>query len=621
MNLLSTENISKSFGVKTLFKDLSFGIEEGQKTALIALNGAGKTTLLKMLTGRDTPDNGRIVLRNQLTVGYLEQNPQFDENLSVLESIFQADHPNLRIIKAYEAALEDSETDSSEEHQKTLAETMEAMEHEKLWDYEYKIKEILSHLRITNLHQVVSTLSGGQRKRVALARVLVEEPNLLILDEPTNHLDLDMIEWLEEYLSRPNLTLFLVTHDRYLLDNVCDEILELDQGELFRYTGNYSYFLEKKSEREDITGRELVHLRNRLRHELEWIKRQPKARTTKSKSRVDAFYDLQDRAAGKAPEDKLKLDVKMTRIGGKILELKKIHKSYGDLNILNGFDYTFKKGERIGIVGSNGTGKSTFLNIITGLETADSGKINIGETIQFGYYSQKGLVVNEDKRVIDIVREFAEVITIADGAKLTASQFLNLFQFPPSAQHTPVSKLSGGEKRRLYLLTVLIKNPNFLILDEPTNDLDLTTLNILEEFLMNFQGCLLVVSHDRYFMNRLVDHLFVFEGNGVIKDFNGNYAEYRESQKMDASREAVAIKPKKIESAPKTKLSYKERLEFQKLEKEIAELELEKDQLTKTLEIGGSDYQELQKSSLRLAEVIHLLDEKSTRWLELSEYV
>ncbi len=621
MNLLSTENISKSFGIKTLFKDLSFGIEEGQKTALIALNGAGKTTLLNMLTGRDTPDTGQIIFRNQLTVGYLEQNPRFDENASVLESIFQADHPKLRIIKTYEAALEESQTLLSDKHQKSLAVAMEAMEHEKLWDYDYKIKEILSHLKITNLHQIVNTLSGGQRKRVALARVLVEEPDLLVLDEPTNHLDLDMIEWLEEYLSRPSLTLFLVTHDRYLLDNVCDEILELDQGTLYRYTGNYSYFLEKKAEREDIAGRELDHLRNRLRHELEWIKRQPKARTTKSKSRVDAFYDLQERATGKTADEKLKLDVQMNRLGGKILELKKIRKSFGELTLLNGFDYTFKKGERIGIVGSNGTGKSTFLNIITGLEKADSGKIDIGETIQFGYYAQKGLSVNEDQRVIDVVRAFAEVIPIADGVKLTASQFLNLFQFPPAVQHTPVSKLSGGEKRRLYLLTVLIKNPNFLILDEPTNDLDLTTLNILEEFLMNFQGCLLVVSHDRYFMNRLVDHLFVFEGHGVIRDFNGNYSEYRESQKAETPKEAVAVKQKKDDGAPKTKLSYKEKLEFQNLEKEIAELELEKSDLTKTLEVGGSDYLALQKTSLRLAEVTMLLDEKSTRWLELSEFM
>lgn len=620
MILLSTENISKSFGIKTLFRDLSFGIEDGQKTALVALNGVGKSTLLKMLTGQDTPDSGKIVMRNQLTIGYLEQSPQFDETASVLESIFQTDHPKLLIIKAYEAALEEPETASAAEHQKTLADAMEAMEHEKLWDYDYKIKEILSHLKITNLNQTVSTLSGGQRKRVALARVLVEEPDLLILDEPTNHLDLDMIEWLEEYLSRPNLTLFLVTHDRYLLDNVCNEILELDQGKLFRYTGNYSYFLEKKAEREEVSEREKGHLRNRLRHELEWIKRQPKARTTKSKSRVDAFYDLKEKASGKTEEQKLRLEVQMNRIGGKILELKKVHKSYGELNILNGFDYTFKKGERIGIVGSNGTGKSTLLNVITGLETPDSGKIDIGETIQFGYYSQKGLTVNEDKRVIDIVREYAEVISIGDGSTLTASQFLNLFQFPPAVQHTPVSKLSGGEKRRLYLLTVLIKNPNFLILDEPTNDLDLTTLNILEEFLMNFQGCLLVVSHDRYFMNRLVDHLFVFEGNGVIKDFSGNYSEYRESQKTDASKEAAVVKPKKDESTPKTKRSYKERQEFQELEKEIAELEIEKSELTEILSRGGSDYLKLQKHTLRLTDVIQLLDEKSTRWLELSEF-
>ncbi|MBL7959640.1 ABC-F family ATP-binding cassette domain-containing protein [bacterium] len=620
MNLLSTENISKSFGIKTLFKDLSFGIEEGQKTALIALNGAGKTTLLNMLTGRDTPDTGNIILRNQLTVGYLEQNPKFNESATVLESIFQADHPKLRVISAYEAAMEASELRSTAQNQKNLADAMESMEHLKLWDYEYKIKEILSHLKITNLHQTVDTCSGGQRKRVALARVLVEEPGLLILDEPTNHLDLDMIEWLEEYLSRPNLTLFLVTHDRYLLDNVCDEILELDQGELFRYTGNYSYFLEKKTEREDVSARELDHLRNRLRHELEWIKRQPKARTTKSKSRVDAFYGLQEKAAGKTAEEKLKLDMQMKRVGGKILELKKIRKNYGDLTILNDFDYTFKKGERIGIVGSNGTGKSTFLNIITGLEAADFGKIDIGETIQFGYYSQQGLIVNEDKRVIDIVREFAEVITIADGANLTASQFLNLFQFPPASQHTPVSKLSGGEKRRLYLLTVLIKNPNFLILDEPTNDLDLTTLNILEEFLMNFKGCLLVVSHDRYFMNRLVDHLFVFEGNGVVKGFNGNYSEYRENIKKEQPVETIIKSTEKKEGSKKTKLSYKENKEFDKLEIEIADLEVEKSRLMELLNSGSSDYLKLQEHSLRLAEVTHELDEKSTRWLELSEF-
>ncbi len=620
MNLLSTENISKSFGIKKLFENLSFGIEEGRKTALIALNGAGKTTLLNMLTGRDTPDTGKIILRSQLTVGYLEQNPHFDEIISVLESIFQADHPKLRVIKAYEAAMEESELSSSNENQKILAVAMEAMEHEKAWDYEYKIKEILSHLKITNLHQIVGTLSGGQRKRVALARVLVEEPDLLILDEPTNHLDLDMIEWLEEYLSRPSLTLFLVTHDRYILENVCDDILELDRGELFRYSGNYSYFLEKKAEREDITGRELDHLRNRLRRELQWIKRQPKARTTKSKSRVDAFHSLREKAAGKAPEEKLKLDIQMNRIGGKILELRKIHKSYGDLKILDGFDYTFKKGERIGIVGSNGTGKSTFLNIVTELEAADSGEMNVGETIQFGYYSQVGLSVNENKRVIDIVRELAEVIPVADGVRLTASQFLNLFQFPPGVQHTPVSKLSGGEKRRLYLLTVLIKNPNFLILDEPTNDLDLMTLNILEEFLMNFRGCLLVVSHDRYFMNRLVDHLFVFEGNGVIVDFNGNYTEYRENQETEQP-EAPISKPEKKEPMRKIKLSFKERSEFNRLEKEIAQLEAEKKELTELMNSGSSDYVELQKYSVRFSAVIQTLDEKSTRWLELSEFV
>lgn len=615
------ENISKSFGVKTLFKDLSFGIEQGQKTALVAMNGAGKTTLLNILSGKEVPDDGQVVTRNALSMGYLEQDPVFDEESSVLESIFHADHPVLRVIKEYETALEESELRHSEENQQRLADAMESMEHHKAWDYEYKIKEILSHLRITDLHQIAGTLSGGQRKRVALARVLIDEPDLLILDEPTNHLDLEMIEWLEEYLSRSSLTVLLVTHDRYLLDNVCDEILELDQGTMYRYSGNYSYFLEKKAEREDVAGREMDHLRNRLRRELEWVKRQPKARTTKSKSRLDAFDALKKRTEDAPASEKLSLDVTMRRMGGKILELRNIHKSFGAVKVLKGFEYTFKKGERIGVVGSNGTGKSTFLNIVTGAEPVDAGEIEVGSTIEFGYYTQQGLAFNENQRVIDIVREIAEVIPMAEGRTLTASQFLHLFQFPGDVQHTPVSKLSGGEKRRLYLLTVLVRNPNFLILDEPTNDLDLTTLTVLEEFLLAFEGCLMIVSHDRYFMNRLVDHLFVFEGDGVVRDFVGNYTEYRKNAgETSAPAKSISRKQERMETDKKTKLSYKERREFEQLEKEIAELEVEENKLNALLNSGTSDYEALQEASVRLSSVMEALDKKSNRWLELSEF-
>ncbi|MBX7152702.1 ABC-F family ATP-binding cassette domain-containing protein [bacterium] len=619
MNLLSVESLSKSFGVKTLFHDLSFGIEESQKAALIARNGAGKSTLLRILTGKDSPDTGRIVTRKNISIGYLEQEPAFNENFSIVETLFAASTPALDAIKEYEWALELSEENPSEANRQRLSNAIETMEHERAWDYEYRIKQIITHLRIAHLGQPVAALSGGQRKRLALARVLLEEPDLLILDEPTNHLDLDMIEWLEQYIARPKITLLLVTHDRYFLDRVCDEIFELDRGTLFTYRGNYSYFLEKKSERESVEERELDHTRNILRRELEWMRRQPKARTTKSKARTDAFYELEEKAAGHAPEQKLQLNVKMNRIGGKILELKKITKSYGETVILKGFDYTFKKGERIGIVGGNGVGKTTFLNLLTQQETVDSGKINIGETIVFGYYSQRGLLVNEEKRVIDIVREIADVIPLADGVKVSASQFLNLFQFSPDMQYTSVAKLSGGEKRRLYLLTVLVKNPNFLILDEPTNDLDLLTLNILEEFLSNFEGCLIVVSHDRYFMDKLVDHLFIFEGGGIIKDFNGRYTEYRE-QIADDEEKIASEKPISSKTSVKTKLSYKEKIEFEKLGKEIEALEIEKKELELQLNRGSSDYKALQGWSERLHVVTELLDQKSTRWLELSEF-
>ncbi|HMW32956.1 MAG TPA: ABC-F family ATP-binding cassette domain-containing protein [bacterium] len=619
MNLLSVENAGKAFGVKTLFDNITFGVAQGRKIALVAKNGAGKTTLLKMLMGTEPPDSGRIVFRNNLTIGYLAQEPQFDEKATVLETLFASDTPALRVIKHYEALLDSPGSDAA--YQKALADAMEQMEHLQAWDYEYKIKEILSHLQLHHLHQTIQTLSGGQRKRVALARVLIEEPELLILDEPTNHLDLDMIEWLESYLSRPEQTLFLVTHDRYFLDRICDEILELERGTLYRHIGNYSYFLEKKEEREFKEGRELNHTRNVLRKELQWIRRQPKARTTKSKARVDAFYVLQEKAEEEIPDDKLKLAMQMKRIGGKILELRDIEHRFGNNTILNGFSYSFKKGERIGLVGRNGAGKTTFLEIITGRLHADHGTIETGETITFGYYSQKGLLENEQQRVIDLVRSYAEVIPMADGSTLSASQFLNQFLFPPELQHTPVYKLSGGEKRRLFLLTVLIKNPNFLILDEPTNDLDLITLSVLEEFLLHFQGCLLIVSHDRYFMDRLVDHIFVFEGDGVIRDFIGNYGEYREAERVketvkDTPAEKIIVK----DTNKKTKLSYKEKIEFENLEKEIAALEKEKNELENKLNRGSADYIELQKWSERLSVISQTLDEKSMRWLELAEY-
>jgi len=632
MNLLSAENVSKSYGIKTLFENISFGIEKGQKVALIAKNGSGKSTLLRILTGKDIADKGKVVTRKGISIAYLDQQPAFDENNTVTEAIFKADHPVLKTIKEYEECIEQQAFDHSPQTLKKLEEVTAKMDALKAWDYEVKVKQILSKLNITNLHQHIHELSGGQRKRVALSRVLIEEPDLLIMDEPTNHLDVEMIEWLENYLVRQNLTLLLVTHDRYFLDRICNEIIEIDNSTLYHYKGNYSYFVEKKAEREFNEGRETDKAKNLLRKELDWIRRMPKARSTKSKSRIDAFYELQDKAAGKTKQQDLQLNVKMSRIGGKVLELKKVYKNYGDLSILKGFDYTFKKGERIGIVGKNGAGKSTFLNILLGLETADSGKINTGETIVFGYYSQEGLVGKEDKRVIEVVKDIADVIPLGDGSKLTASQFLQLFQFAPDIQYTYVSKLSGGEKRRLYLLTVLMKNPNFLVLDEPTNDLDLITLNVLEDFLMNFQGCLIIVSHDRYFMDKLVDHLFIFEGDGIVTDFNGNYADYRfllaEKEKNNLSdgkkeekRQADTVPENPVNIAPekKNKLSFKEKFEFDKLEKEIEALEKEKKELSEKLNDAASPYQELQEYTKRYGEILQLLDEKSIRWLELSE--
>jgi len=627
MNLLSVENLYKAYGDKQLFSGISFGIEQGQRAALVARNGAGKSTLLNILAGKDIADSGNVTFRNDVAVSFLEQEPAFNADDTVYRALFHSENDMQKAISAYEIALEKQEENPSEENQKLLGEAIEMVEAQDAWNYETKVKQILSSLNIHHLEQKVSSLSGGERKRLALARVLIEEPELLIMDEPTNHLDLDMIEWLENYFIRNDVSLLLVTHDRYFLDNVCTDILELDNGKLYRYRGNYEYFIEKKADRELNEGKELERTKNLYRRELEWVRRMPKARTTKSKARVDQFDKISESLAGRKKQEELKLQVKMSRVGGKILELKKVRKSYDHKVILDGFDYTFKKGERIGIAGKNGAGKTTFLNIITGLEQPDSGKINVGETIVFGYYSQKGIVMKDDKRVIEVVKEVGDYIPMGDGTKLLPSQLLQLFQFPPEMQYTYVSKLSGGEKKRLYLLTVLMKNPNFLVLDEPTNDLDLITLSTLEQFLLDFQGCLLMVSHDRYFMDKLADQLFILEGNGVVKTYLGSYTDYREEEKEKKKLESKTEpkqEPKAVEEIVKVaiarrKMTNKERFEFQNLDKEIAKLEQQKVEFTEKLVSGITDHKELSDTSIKLGEISRLLEEKQMRWLELSE--
>ncbi|HNQ62139.1 MAG TPA: ABC-F family ATP-binding cassette domain-containing protein [Bacteroidia bacterium] len=630
MNYLSVENLSKSFSEKILFDGISFGIAKGEKVALIARNGTGKTTLMRILAGLESPESGQVTIRKDIRVVYLDQDPSLDPELTILESIFRDDNPVVSLIRDYEACLEQNSENPRQEAQDMLSTLMAKMEAANAWDYEVRVRQVLSRLDIHHLNQKIKSLSGGQRKRIALAKVLLEPAELILMDEPTNHLDVEMVEWLEDYLSQSGIALLLVTHDRYFLDNVCNKIIELDRGKLFSYDGNFSYFLEKKLEREVNEASEMDKARNILRTELEWIRRQPKARGTKSKSRVDSFYELREKTSGKRTEEKMKLDVKMNRIGGKVIEMKKVYKAFDKLKILQGFDYTFKTGERIGIVGKNGCGKTTFLNMLIGTEEPDSGKINVGETIVFGYYSQQGLELKEDKRVIEVVKDHAEMIQLSDGTKVQASQFLNLFQFPPEQQHTFISKLSGGERRRLHLLTVLVKNPNFLILDEPTNDLDLLTLSILEDFLMHYKGCLVIVSHDRYFMDKLVDHMFIFEGDGVIRDFNGTYSEYHrakeEKEKVEAKQRSLESKEgrEKLKEAAasateKKKFTYKEKLEFEALEKEIELLENEKTELGKLLSDASAGHEELRKWAERMDDVIHLIDEKSMRWLELSE--
>ena len=617
---LQIENISKSFGDLVLFSDISFTVEERQRIGLIACNGKGKSTLLKIIAGQESLDEGRITFRSGIKVGYLEQEPDFDGELSVIEACLQRNSEKAGVIARYEAAME-SDDHTSLQH---LVEEMDRLE---AWDYENRAKQVLSKLKITRFNQPIKELSGGQKKRVALASVLIEEPDFMILDEPTNHLDTDMVEWLEEYLSRMSSSLLMVTHDRYFLDNVCNEIVEIDDRCVYRYKGNYSYFLQKREERLQNLAVETSRARNLLRKELDWMRRQPQARAHKAKYRIDAFYKLEEKASAMRDDSKVSLDIQSQYIGNKIFVLKGLSKRYDDKVITNDFYYTFSRYEKLGIVGDNGTGKSTFIKMLLGRVAPDSGTVEVGETVKWGYYSQEGLLFDEQMKVIDVVKNIAEVIPVA-GKMLTASQFLQHFLFPPEKQHSYVYKLSGGEKRRLYLCTVLMSNPNFLVLDEPTNDLDIETLQVLEEYLCDFKGCVIVVSHDRYFMDKVVDHIFVFKGNGDIKDFPGNYTDWRvwrdeeaAAAKEAAEKVAKACAPKQsYRTETKRKLSFKERREYESLEEEIMLLEEEKKALEEDMCSGSLDNNTLLQKSMRIQQVIELIDTKSMRWLELSEF-
>ncbi len=631
MHYVSAESLTKSYGIRPLFESITFHISEGDKIALIARNGSGKSTLLKILAGKEYPDEGSCFINKEVQVVLFEQETNFISGASVLDNIFHHRHPLMDIIKHYEALVNDpKDTDA---YHTLLNEAVVSMDEKGAWDFDAKVKQILSKLQIHQLTQSIDTLSGGQKKRVALARTLIDigfdnRHILLIMDEPTNHLDVAMVEWLEQYINKENITLLLVTHDRYFLDSVCDEIWELEGGKLYTYKGDYENYLTRKAARIESDLASIDKSKNLYRKELEWMRKQPRARTTKSKSRQDRFYDIEAKAKTKLEDQQVKLDMKMTRLGGKIVEMKKVYKSYGEKILLKGFDYTFKKGERVGIIGKNGAGKSTFLEILQGIMEPDSGKINTGDTVVFGHYAQKGLEVKEDMRVIEYVKNIAENFPLSTGGSLSAAQFLQLFLFEPDKQYSYISTLSGGEKRRLQLLTILFKNPNFLILDEPTNDLDLPTLAVLENFLDEFAGCLVMVSHDRYFMDRLTDHLFVFKGDGIIEDFPGNYADYRMSQKDEASP-SITTNEKKDDtlssgtvqlSEPKKRLSYKEKREFEMLEGEITTLREEKKNLELQLAGGQHNYQELEIITTRIGQIDMLVDEKEMRWLELSEY-
>lgn len=624
ISYLQIDGLTKSFGDLVLFEDITFGIAQGQKVGLIAKNGTGKTTLLNIIAGKEDYDSGAVVFRNDLRVGYLEQTPVYPEGLTVLQACFYSPNETVRLIAEYEEAM------ASDDHS-NLQDILMRMDNLKAWDYEQRAKQILSQLKITNFDQKVEHLSGGQLKRVALANVLITDPELIILDEPTNHLDLEMTEWLEGYLSRANISILMVTHDRYFLDRVCSEIIEIDRQQIFQYKGNYSYYLEKRQERMETMNTEVERANNLLRKELEWMRRQPQARGTKAKYRIDAFYELEKKAKQQRDNGNVNLDVKASYIGSKIFEAEHVTKSFGNIKIVEDFNYIFARFEKMGIVGNNGTGKSTFIKMLMGEVEPDSGRFDVGETVRFGYYSQDGLQFDEQMKVIDVVQDIAEYVDLGDGKKLGVSQFLNYFLFTPEKQHSYVYKLSGGEKRRLYLCTVLMRNPNFLVLDEPTNDLDIVTLNVLEEYLRNFKGCVIVVSHDRYFMDKVVDHLLVFRGNADLKDFPGNYTQYRDWKEVQDQLEKEAEAARQPKQAPvpeknnrpqteqKKKLTFKERKEFEALESEIFALEAEKAELETAMSSGTLSNDELMAKSERIAKVIDEIDEKTMRWLELSE--
>jgi len=624
MNYLSVENLTKSFGAKVLFKDLTFGVDQGDKVAIVAKNGKGKSTLLKMICDIEEKDTGDIIFRKDIRVDYLEQAENFDGNIEIFAEVLSTKTPQTDAIALYEKAMLNPED-------MDLYETaFEQMNMTNAWDFEVKVNQVLAQLKLENKHQKIAGLSGGQKKRLALAKILINEPDIMILDEPTNHLDLDMIEWLETFLSQSNSTIIMVTHDRYFLEVVCNTIYELEDQTIYKYNGNFSYYLEKKAEREAIHAATIGKAKNLMRTELEWIRRQPKARGTKQKARVDAFDGLKETATQRINKDELDIQVQMSRLGSKIVEIHKLNKSYGDNLLIENLDYVFKKGEKLGIVGKNGTGKSTFLNMLTGSEQPSGGRIEVGETVVMGYYHQDGLKFDEEKKVIDIIRDIADYIPLAKGQKMTAAGFLEMFLFPRDMHYDFVYKLSGGEKKRLYLMTILMTNPNFLILDEPTNDLDIFILSVLEKYLAAFEGCLIIVSHDRYFLDKIVEHTFYFEGEGQIKDVLGNYTAYRKYLKQEEidkkkaskkSKENITIAPK-VEEAPKEKkkLSYKEKIEFDELEKDMESLNKENSEIAEKLNSGVTDTEEIKKLSLRMSEIANSLATKEDRWLELSEF-
>jgi len=618
VNYLSVENLTQNWGDVRLFNDISFGLSEGQKVALIARNGAGKTTLLNIIGGIIPANDGKIIMRSGVTLGYLSQDPYLNKAHTVIEEVFNTDNEVVQTIKAYEQAIE-----NNDQHKMgILIEKMDALQ---AWDYEQRIKQILSQLKITNFEQSVAELSGGQQKRVALASILISEPDLLILDEPTNHLDLEMVDWLEQYLSKSKATLLMVTHDRYFLDRVCNEIIELADETIYRYHGNYSYFLEKRQERLANKKAEVEKARNLLKTEQEWMNRMPQARATKAKYRVDAFQGLKDKATQNLTEQNLELGIAQARLGNKVINLHNVSKSFDDLQLIKDFSYKFAPFEKVGVVGKNGTGKSTFLNMLTGALQPDSGEVETGETVVFGYYRQEGIKIDDSKKVIDVISDIAEDVSLGEGKRMSAAQFLRYFLFPNEMHHVQVNKLSGGEKKRLFLMTVLIKNPNFLILDEPTNDLDIFTLNVLEDYLMKFKGCVMVVSHDRYFLDKVTDHLFAFEGNCVIKDFPGSYSDYNQQKITKERQQSKAIKKEKVVEKPKPanekpkKLSYKEKRELEQIEKDLEDLELKKENLQNELNAGSLDSELLVRKSKELSDVMADMDEKELRWLELKE--